>query len=135
MLFKRSDELDKQKQSIMKKNKIIYIVSTALICLVMIFSMYKMFTPDYERLSLPHYLRTELLILKIAGLLVLTLPQFSARVKEWAYAGFGITLISAFVAHYSSGDSLARSLDPMVFFVILIVSNIYLYKTKKLTSQ
>lgn len=119
----------------MKKDRIIYIVSTALICLVMIFSGYKMFTPDYDKLRLPHYLRTELLIFKIAGLLVLTLPQFSSRIKEWAYAGFGITLISAFVAHYSSGDSLARSLDPMIFFVILIISNIYLYKTRKLASQ
>ena len=29
---------------------------------------------------------------------------FGSNIKEWTYAGFGITLISAFVAHASVGD-------------------------------
>ena len=49
----------------------------------------------------------------------------------WAYAGFGITFISAFVAHYCSGDSLARSLDPIVFLIVLAVSNLYFHKVKE----
>jgi|SRR6218665_74018 len=114
----------------MKKNKAIYRISTAVIVLVMLFSLYKMYTPDYDRMHLPDYLRTELSVFKILGLLVLVLPQFSLRMKEWAYAGFGITLVSAFVAHYSSGDVLARSLEPIFFFIVLAVSNIYLYKIK-----
>jgi hypothetical protein len=115
----------------MKKNKTIYWISTGIIGAVMLFSMYKMFTPDYDRLELPHYLRIELSVFKILGLVVLLLPQFSIRMKEWAYAGFGIVLISASVAHYSSGDELIRSLEPLVFIMILAVSNIYLHRLSK----
>src|SRR6266516_7560856 len=110
----------------MKKDKTIYWFTTGLIASVMLFSMYKMYTPDYDRLSLPNYLRIELSIFKIIGLLVLLLPQFSVRMKEWAYAGFGIVLVSAAVAHYNSGDALIRSLEPLIFLVILAVSNLYM---------
>ena len=115
----------------MKKNKTIYQVTTGIIVLIMLFSMYKMYTPDYDRLGLPNYLRVELSVFKILGLMILLLPQFSIRMKEWAYAGFGITLISASVAHYSSGDALLRSLEPIIFLIILAVSNIYLHKLNK----
>jgi hypothetical protein len=32
------------------------------------------------------------------------LAPVSARLKEWAYAGFAITLVSALVAHFALGD-------------------------------
>lgn len=89
-----------------------------------------MFTPEYIHFGLPDYLRYELAIFKIAGLIVLLVPQFPSRIKEWAYAGFSITLISAVIAHYYTGDSFLRSLEPMIFFIVLVVSNIYLYKIK-----
>jgi hypothetical protein len=114
----------------MKKNKIIYWTATALISFVMIFSIYKMYTPEYDSFQLPNYFRMELTVFKILGLIVLLLPQFPLRIKEWAYAGFGITLISACIAHYSIGESLLRSLEPVIFLTILIASNIYLYKMK-----
>ncbi|MFA6060855.1 MAG: DoxX family protein [Taibaiella sp.] len=119
----------------MKKHKTIYWTTTIIIVLVMLFSMYKMYTPDYDRMHLPNYLRIELSVFKILGLIVLVLPQFSIRMKEWAYAGFGITLISAIVAHYSSGDALIRSLEPIVFLTVLAISNIYLYKIKGIKPQ
>jgi hypothetical protein len=115
----------------MKKDKIIYWVATGLIAVVMIFSMYKMYTPDYDRLHLPNYLRIELSVFKILGLLVLLLPQFSIKIKEWAYAGFGIVLISASVAHFASGDALIRSLEPMIFLIALIISNICLHNLNR----
>ena len=112
----------------MKKYKRIYNISTGIIVLIMLFSMYKMYTPDYDRMHLPNYLRVELTVFKILGIAVLLIPRLPMRLKEWAYAGFGITLISAIVAHYSSGDALARSLDPIFFLGVLIVSNIYMHK-------
>lgn len=115
----------------MKKNKRIYWISTGIIAAIMLFSMYKMYTPDYDRMHLPNYLRVELSVFKILGLIVLLVPQFPMRMKEWAYAGFGITLISAIVAHYSSGDALARSLEPVFFLIALVISNIYLHKLNK----
>jgi DoxX-like family len=114
----------------MKKNKIIYWIATGIISFVMVFSIYKMFTVEYNRFDLPNYFRIELTVFKILGLIVLLTPQFPVRIKEWAYAGFGITLISACVAHYYTGDSLLRSLDPIIFLVILAVSNVFLYKMK-----
>jgi uncharacterized membrane protein len=114
----------------MKKNKTIYGIATGIIIFVMIFSIYKMFTPDYARLGLPNYIRIELTVFKILGLIVLLMPQFSTRIKEWAYAGFGITFVSACVAHYSSGDTFLRSLEPVIFLVILVISNIYLHRVR-----
>lgn len=112
----------------MKKYKRIYNISTGIIVFIMLFSMYKMYTPDYDRMHLPNYLRVELTVFKILGIAVLLIPQMPMRIKEWAYAGFGITLISAIVAHYCSGDALARSLEPTFFLGALIVSNIYMHK-------
>jgi len=77
----------------MKKYKRIYNISTGIIVLIMLFSMYKMYTPDYDRMHLPNYLRVELTVFKILGIAVLLIPRLPMRLKEWAYAGFGITLI------------------------------------------
>jgi DoxX-like family len=35
---------------------------------------------------------------------VVLLAPVPARLKEWAYAGFAITLVSALIAHFSVGD-------------------------------
>jgi hypothetical protein len=45
--------------------------------------------------------------LKLVGIVVLLLPA-PARLKEWAYAGFAITLGSALIAHFSVGDDAAK---------------------------
>jgi hypothetical protein len=31
-----------------------------------------------------------------------------ARAKEWAYAGFAFTLVSALIAHFAVGDGVAQ---------------------------
>jgi DoxX-like family len=38
---------------------------------------------------------------KMIGVLALLVPMVPARLKEWAYAGFAINLISALIAHLS----------------------------------
>lgn len=38
------------------------------------------------------------------GPAVLILPMAPPRLKEWAYAGFAIVLVSALIAHLSVGD-------------------------------
>ena len=115
----------------MKKDKIIYWVTTGIIILIMLFSIYKIYTPLWEHLGFPDYFRTELVVVKILGLIVLLIPQIPARIKEWAYAGFGIVLISASVAHFSTGDPILNVVEPLGFFVILAVSNVYLHKISK----
>jgi hypothetical protein len=55
-------------------------------------------------MGFPGYFRVELSWAKLVGVLVLLLPMAPARLKEWAYAGFAITLVSALIAHVAMGD-------------------------------
>ncbi len=64
---------------------------------------------------------------KILGALALLIPTVPTRMKEFAYFGFTITLISAIIAHSSSGDGIS-SIDPLVFLGISIVSYLYFNK-------
>jgi hypothetical protein len=86
-------------------------IVTALFCLEMSFTAY------YELLILPQaaqaftrlgfpasYFRVELSWAKVAGVAALLVPMVPARLKEWAYAGFAINLVSALMAHLSIGD-------------------------------
>ena len=57
----------------------------------------------FIRLGFPGYFRVELAWAKLIGVVVLLAPA-PARLKEWAYAGFAINLVSALIAHLSMGD-------------------------------
>jgi hypothetical protein len=57
----------------------------------------------FSQLGFPAYFRVELALAKFLGVVVLLAPA-PARLKEWAYAGFAITLGSALIAHLSVGD-------------------------------
>jgi len=75
----------------------------------------------------------ELTIAKILGLAALLIPGIPAKIKEFAYFGFGITLVSAAIAHFSSGDARISVLfiaDPLIFLVLLSVSYFYFNKMK-----
>jgi len=51
-----------------------------------------------------------------------------ARIKEWVYAGFGIAMVSALVAHISSHDPLSKILFVSIDFVLICISVQYVYK-------
>ncbi len=87
---------------------IIYWIFTALFCLQMSFTAYAQLrlpqvAQAFTHLGFPGYFRVELSWAKLLGVLLLLAPV-TARLKEWAYAGFAITLASALVAHLSVGD-------------------------------
>jgi len=89
-----------------------YWITTSLFALQMGFTAYAQLrlpqvAEEFTRLGFPAYFRVELSLLKLAGILVLLLPA-PARLKEWAYAGFAITLVSALVAHFSLGDAASK---------------------------
>jgi hypothetical protein len=89
-----------------------YWIATALFALQMGFTAYAQLrlpqvAEAFTHLGFPAYFRVELSWLKLAGILVLLLPA-PDRLKEWAYAGFAITLGSALVAHLSVGDGAAQ---------------------------
>jgi hypothetical protein len=95
-----------------KTKTIVYWTVTALFCLEMSFTAYnELANPQvvevFARLGFPsHAFQVELSVAKVLGVLALLLPLVPARLKEWAYAGFAINLVSALVAHFSVGDGL-----------------------------
>jgi hypothetical protein len=122
----------------MKTNKIIYWVSTGLISAMMLFAAYAYFTsPEsktgFQHLGFPDYFRVELGIAKVLGAIALIVPWFPTKIKDMAYFGFAIVFVSAFVAHLSSGDSLAVAFNPVMALVFLIASYITYYKLKKVS--
>jgi hypothetical protein len=64
---------------------------------------------------------------------VLLIPSFPRNIKDWAYAGFGITLLSAFILHVSVGDGPDKFIGPLVVFGLMSIS--YWMYTKRLSQQ
>ena len=86
----------------------------------------------FVHLGFPGYFKVELTTAKILGVLALLIPGVPSKVKEFAYFGFGITLISASIAHFGRGDarlSVLFIIDPLVFLGFLIVSYFYFEKS------
>src|SRR5256714_11374444 len=78
-------------------------IVTALFCLQIGFTAYAQLrlpqvAEAFTHLGFPDYFRVELSWAKLLGV-VLLLSPVPARLKEWAYAGFAITLGSALIAH------------------------------------
>ncbi|HET6900169.1 MAG TPA: DoxX family protein, partial [Vicinamibacteria bacterium] len=91
-----------------KAKTIVYWIVTALFCLQMSFTAYAQLrlpqvAEAFTHLGFPAYFRVELACAKLLGVLLLLAPV-PARLKEWAYAGFAFTLVSALIAHFSVGD-------------------------------
>jgi len=91
-----------------KATTIVYWIVTALFCLQISFTAYAQLrlpqvAAAFIHLGFPAYFRVELSWAKFLGVVLLLAPV-PARLKEWAYAGFAITLASALIAHLSVGD-------------------------------
>ncbi|WP_316843153.1 DoxX family protein [Pedobacter psychrodurus] len=117
-----------------KTTKIIYWISTTLVALMMTFSAYSYLTNEtikqgFHHLGFPDYFRVELAIAKILGAIVLLVP-LKGQWKEWAYAGFAFTFISAFIAHSASGDPINNRIGPVVFLIVLLLSYFTYHKSK-----
>lgn len=116
----------------MKKNKIIFWVTTIIIVLwegVMPLSTL-LFAPEYvnvgtKPLGYPDYFAVALIICKVLGVLAIAVPKFSYKLKEWAYAGLTFSLIFAFISHAYVDGNLGFMLMPLVVLGILAVSYIY----------
>ena len=83
-------------------------IVTAIFCAQIAFTAYaQLRLPQvaemFRHLGFPDYFRVELSWAKLLGVVLLLAPV-SARLKEWAYAGFAIVLASALIAHFAMGD-------------------------------
>ncbi len=86
-----------QKINKMKKINIIYWTATIIIFLMegvipALTGNTELAKEGIRHLGYPDYFRIELIVFKVIGALVLILPMVPLRIKEWAYAGFGITM-------------------------------------------
>lgn len=126
------------------RERAVYLTSTGLVIAVMLFSIVNFVFNDhfpfpngpegaFVHLGFPSYFKVELTVAKILGVLALLIPVVPFKVKEFAYAGFAITLISASIAHFGRGDARNLSvlfvIDPLVFFGFLAVSYFYFRKS------
>jgi hypothetical protein len=117
----------------MKKDKITYWTTTGIVAAIMLWSAFNFsFNQEmkgaFAHLGLPGWFRLELTIAKILGALAILIPRVPNRIKEFAYFGFALTIVSASVAHLSSGDGIWHGLEPLVFLGILMVSYWYYHK-------
>jgi len=122
----------------MKAIRITYWITTAIVGLMMTYSAYAYLTQPavaegFHHLGYPGYFRVELAVAKLIGVILLLAPVASlgfpgSRLKEWVYAGFAFTFISAFIAHTVSGDPAAHWSAPLIFLVLLAISYITYHK-------
>jgi hypothetical protein len=109
----------------MKTTKIIYWITTSIICLfasTAIFMNSKMAIEGTTHLGIPRWLGLEVSIGQLIGLVLLIVPAVPARLKEWAYVGFGILYITATIGHIAVGDPFSNTIIAIVFFGLLLVS-------------
>ena len=137
-----------QKGELTTRERVVYRTATGLVVAVMVFSIVNFVFNDhfpfpngpegaFVHLGFPWYFKIELTAAKILGVLALLIPAVPIKVKEFAYFGFGITLVSASIAHFGRGDAHLSALfiiDPLIFLGLLIVSYAYFEKSHSLAA-
>ena len=124
------------KTIIMKTNKSIKIAYWSTTILIFLFeglmpaltSHTQLAVEGIRHLGYPDYFRVMLTVFKVAGALALVLPFVKGNYKEWAYAGFGIAMISAFVSHAVVDGINGQTFFPLIILGILVVSYVCYHK-------
>lgn len=117
----------------MKKEKTIFWTATILIFLfegVMpaLTSQTELAKEGIRHLGYPEYFGVALVVFKIAGSILLIIPQVKGRVKEWVYAGFGFDFIFASISHWSVDGFGTNAIFPLIVFAVLAISYIFYHK-------
>lgn len=114
--------------------KIVYWISTIVVALAMVYSSYsELYSPAvkeaFVHLGFPDYFRIQLAIMKMIGIVLLLAPLPGAF-REWAYVGFTITFVSAFIAHTMALDPLSSRMAPLIVLFFLLVSYVSFMRIK-----
>lgn len=115
----------------MSTRKIIYWVSTIIVCAIMCmsafmyFTQYEMVKGFYETFGYPTYIIYPLAVAKVLGVVAI-LTKISRSLTEWAYAGFFYDILLAFMAHYTTDGSIELTI------VAMFALQISYYSWKKL---
>ena len=117
-----------------KTIKIVYWITTGLLALFILPGIFflnsQMALEGTRHLGIPYWFHMELGIAKFIGGLILILPMIPMRIKEWAYVAFGIDFISATIGHLAVDGFLLSSFEPLIVFVLLVVSYACYHKMK-----
>ncbi|GEC78306.1 DoxX family protein [Flavobacterium aquatile] len=121
----------------MKKNKIIYWVSTIIIALMegVMPLLTWILAPQYmtlgtKALGYPDYFAYSLVVAKILGVISIVYPKTPNTLKEWAYAGFTFNLLFAFISHAMVDREIGNMIMPLLVLAVLLVSYVYSKKMK-----
>ena len=113
----------------MKKLNLAYWIITALFSAFMIFSSIGGITlmPEavamlHDHLGYPLYFIKFLSVCKLIGAIAILLPMVPARVKEWAYFGFFLDLITGMYSFIALGDPASQWAGMVIFIAILGVA-------------
>jgi hypothetical protein len=111
----------------MKKNKIIFWVSTSLVAGMMLMSGGMYLTQNLaiadglKTLGFPPYMLYILGVSKLLAAGALLQPLFP-RLREWAYAGLTFTFLGAVISHVATATPFVA---PLAFLAVLAVSWMY----------
>ena len=124
----------------MKKDKVIFWLATGFIFLfdaVMpaLTSHTEIAKEGIKHLGYPDYFRIQLTVFKVLGGIALIFPSVPGRIKEWVYAGFGISFISACVGHWVVDGLGFQTIFPLIVLGILVVSYKYYQKLNDFSTQ
>jgi len=105
----------------------VYWISTIVISGFLLLSSYTYFfsastIAGIRDLGFPDFFRIQLGVLKVLAVIILVIPNVPVYVKDWAYAGVALFLITAFVAHIAHQDSVMIMILLVVLFGVLGLS-------------
>ncbi len=109
-----------------KTKKIVYYIGTALLTLIMCFSVFMYLTNtegirgEFSKFNYPTYLVYPLAAAKILGLIAIW-SNMSRSLKEWAYAGFFFNILLAYVAHWMTDGGIWFAFIAMLGLVLSYV--------------
>jgi hypothetical protein len=123
-----------------KRNKIIYWVATAWLCLGMLSTGFVQLIHMEEEvnkmsaLGYPEYFLTIIGLWKVAGVVSVLVPGI-AMVKEWAYAGFFFITTGAIFTHLAVGDEGGEFFGPSLLLMLTIVSWYFRPANRRVTNK
>jgi hypothetical protein len=123
----------------MKRLNIDYWIITGLFSAFMIFSSVGGITLDpqavemlHDHLGYPIYFIQWLSVIKLIGAIAILLPMVPANVKEWAYFGFFLDLVSGLYSFIAVGDPVSGWAPMLLFVAVLVAAYVVHHKRKAL---
>ena len=79
------------------------------------------------QMGYPAYFITTLGIAKIAGVIVLLIPNKMGWLKEWVFTAFFFDVIFAFISGYSFAG-ISELVKPVIAFILILITYIMFHK-------